>query len=116
PAALRKQARPGDYLGILAYVPPTPAIHAQLQALRASWGQALGCATTLGIGPRYLHSTGQLHKGGPASGLFLVITTDVAAVIEIPEMSTSFGALLARGRRVAHVHLPSVAELPQIRP
>jgi len=128
PAALRKQARPGDYLGILAYVPPTPAIHAQLQALRASWGQALGCTTTLGIGPRYLHSTGQLHKGGPASGLFLVITTDVAADIEIPEMSTSFGALhqaqargdvralLARGRRVAHVHLPSVAELPQIRP
>lgn len=128
PAELRTQARPGDYLGILAYVPPTPAIYAQLQALRASWGRALGCATTLGIGPRYLHSTGQLHKGGPASGLFLVITTEVASDIEIPEMRTSFGALhqaqargdvralLARGRRVAHVHLPSVAELSQIRP
>lgn len=127
-AELRKRARPGDYLGILAYVPPTPATFSQLQALRASWGRALGCATTLGIGPRYLHSTGQLHKGGPASGLFLVITTDVAADIQIPEMGTSFGALhqaqargdvralLARGRRVAHVHLPSVAELSQIRP
>src|SRR6185503_16069988 len=77
PAELRNSARSGDYLGILAYVPPTPAIFAQLQELRATWGRALGCATTLGIGPRYLHSTGQLHKGGPASGLFLVITTDV---------------------------------------
>jgi hypothetical protein len=128
PAELRKQARPGDYLAILAYVPPTPAIYTQLQELRASWGRALGCATTLGIGPRYLHSTGQLHKGGPASGLFLVITTEVASDIAIPEMNTTFGALhqaqargdvralLARGRRVAHVHLPSVAELSQIRP
>ena len=128
PAELRQRARAGDYLAILAYVPPTPAVFAQLQELRASWGQALGCATTLGIGPRYLHSTGQLHKGGPASGLFLVITTDVGSDIEIPEMQTSFGALhqaqargdiralLARGRRVAHVHLPSVAELHQLRP
>jgi len=99
--------------------------------MRAAGGRALGgggCATTLGIGPRYLHSTGQLHKGGPASGLFLVITTDVSADIEIPEMGTSFGALhraqargdvralLARGRRVAHVNLSSLAELAQIRP
>ena len=128
PAELRQRARPGDYLGILAYVPPTPSTFVQLQELRASWGRALGCATTLGIGPRYLHSTGQLHKGGPANALFLVITTDGGSDIEIPEMNTSFGALhqaqargdiralLARGRRVAHVHLPSVAELPQIRP
>jgi len=128
PAELRNSARSGDYLGILAYVPPTPAIFAQLQELRATWGRALGCATTLGIGPRYLHSTGQLHKGGPASGLFLVITTDGASDIAIPEMHTTFGALhqaqargdvralLGRGRRVAHVHLSSVAELSQIRP
>jgi len=128
PAELRNSARSGDYLGILAYVPPTPAIFAQLQELRATWGRALGCATTLGIGPRYLHSTGQLHKGGPASGLFLVITTDAASDIAIPEMHTTFGALhqaqargdvralLGRGRRVAHVHLSSVAELSQIRP
>ena len=130
PQQLRTSARPGDYFAILAYVPPTPAVYATLQELRAAWGRALGggCATTLGIGPRYLHSTGQLHKGGPASGLFLVITTDVSADIEIPEMGTSFGALhraqargdvralLARGRRVAHVNLSSLAELAQIRP
>ena len=128
PAELRRSARPGDYFAVLAYLPPTPAVFAQLQELRAAWGRALGCATTLGIGPRYLHSTGQLHKGGPPSGLFLVITTDVSADIEIPAMGTSFGALhraqargdvralLARRRRVAHVHLSSVAELAQIRP
>jgi glucose-6-phosphate isomerase len=125
---LRRSARPGDYFAVLAYVPPIPAVIHQLQELRAAWGRALSCATTLGIGPRYLHSTGQLHKGGPPSGLFLVITTDVAADIEIPEIGTSFGALhhaqargdvralLARGRRVAHVHVSNVAELAQIRP
>ena len=127
PADLRARARAGDYLAILAYVPPTPAVFARLQELRGAWARALACATTLGIGPRYLHSTGQLHKGGPASGLFLVITTGNTLDLDIPEMGTSFGALhgaqargdiralLARGRRVAHVHLSSVAELSQIR-
>ncbi|HEY3219452.1 MAG TPA: hypothetical protein VGJ80_01865 [Gemmatimonadales bacterium] len=125
---LRHRARPGDYLAILAYVAPTPQVVAQLQQVRAAWGAALNCATTLGIGPRYLHSTGQLHKGGPNSGLFLVITTDIGEDIEIPEMGWTFGqlhqaqargdvrALLARGRRVAHVHLSSLAEISQLRP
>src|SRR5204863_398641 len=83
-------------------------------AVRAAWARALaGCATTLGFGPRYLHSTGQLHKGGPNTGLFLVVTADDEEDAEIPEMGISFGrlkraqargdmrALLARGRRVA---------------
>jgi len=127
-AALGRGAKRGDYFAILAYVPPTPEVFAQLQRLRAAWGEALGCATTLGFGPRYLHSTGQLHKGGPDSGLFLVITTDIAEDIDIPEMGWTFGqlhhaqargdvrALLARGRRVAHVHLSSLAEISQLRP
>ena len=117
PEALRRAARPGDYLAILAYLPPTPDIAARLQAVRAAWARDLGCATTLGFGPRYLHSTGQLHKGGPNTGLFLVVTTHDAEDAEIPEMGTTFGrlkraqargdirALLARGRRVAHLHL-----------
>src|SRR5439155_975340 len=59
PEALRRTFRPGDYLAILAYLPPTPDIAARLQAVRAAWARALGgCATTLGFGPRYLHSTG----------------------------------------------------------
>jgi hypothetical protein len=117
PEVLRRSARPGDYLAILAYLAPTPDVTAKLQAVRAAWGRALGCATTLGFGPRYLHSTGQLHKGGPNTGLFLVVTTDDAEDAEIPETGFTFGrlkraqargdirALLARGRRVAHVHL-----------
>ena len=117
PEALRQSARPGDYLAMLAYLPPAPDIAARLQTVRGAWARELGCATTLGFGPRYLHSTGQLHKGGPNTGLFLVVTTDDAEDAEIPEMGTTFGrlkraqargdirALLARGRRVAHVHL-----------
>ena len=117
PEALRQTARPGDYLAILAYLPPAADIAARLHAVRGAWARELGCATTLGFGPRYLHSTGQLHKGGPNTGLFLVVTTDDADDADIPEMGTTFGrlkraqargdirALLARGRRVAHVHL-----------
>jgi len=125
PEALRRAARPGDYLAILAYLPPTPDIAARLQAVRAAWARALGggCATTLGFGPRYLHSTGQLHKGGPNTGLFLVVTADDAEDAEIPGMGITFGrlkraqargdirALLARGRRVAHVHLARPEEV-----
>ncbi|HYL22610.1 MAG TPA: hypothetical protein VEU74_12665 [Gemmatimonadales bacterium] len=117
PVELRRAARAGDYLAILAYLPPTPDNAARLHTVRSSWAGALGCATTLGFGPRYLHSTGQLHKGGPNTGLFLVITADPPEDVEIPEMGTTFGrleaaqargdirALLGRGRRVAHVHL-----------
>jgi hypothetical protein len=117
PDALARAARPGDYLALLAYLPPSPEIAARLHAVRASWARALGVATTVGFGPRYLHSTGQLHKGGPNTGLFLVVTADDALDAEIPELGTSFAtlkhaqargdirALLARERRVAHVHL-----------
>ena len=117
PDELRRAARPGDYVALLAYLPPRADIAAQLQGVRAAWGRTLGCATTLGFGPRYLHSTGQLHKGGPNTGLFLVLTADDAEDVAVPGMGITFGALkraqargdikalLARGRRVAHVHL-----------
>jgi hypothetical protein len=128
PAELRRRAQPGDYVAILAYLPPAPEVTARLQALRAAWGRALGCATTLGFGPRYLHSTGQLHKGGPNTGLFLVITADDAEDVAIPEQGgPTFGALkraqargdiralLARERRVAHVHLARLEDLQGLR-
>jgi hypothetical protein len=123
---LRRSAKPGDYFALLAYLPPTPTVIEELQRVRAGWGTALQCATTLGFGPRYLHSTGQLHKGGPNTGLFLVITADTREDMSIPEMAWTFGelhgaqargdvrALLARGRRVAHVHLSNVAEIAQL--
>jgi hypothetical protein len=128
PSDLRQRARPGAYLAILAYLPPFPEVTSQLQVVRAAWGRALRCATTLGFGPRYLHSTGQLHKGGPDSGLFLVITTDDAEDVEIPELGRTFGelkraqargdirALLARGRRVAHVHLSRWEDVETLTP
>jgi hypothetical protein len=117
PLELRRAARPGDYLAVLAYLPPREEVESTLAGVRQAWGRALGIATTLGFGPRYLHSTGQLHKGGPNTGLFLVITADPAHDLEIPTMGTTFArleraqalgdirALLARGRRVCHVHL-----------
>jgi transaldolase / glucose-6-phosphate isomerase len=123
PPALRQAARPGDYLTILAYLPPRADVAARLQQLRAAWARALGCATTLGFGPRYLHSTGQLHKGGPNTGLFLVLTTDDAEDAAVPDLGITFGqlkraqargdirALLARGRRVAHVHVARPEEV-----
>src|SRR3989454_251463 len=123
PEDLASAARPGDYFAILAYLPPRPDVAAALGALRAAWAARLGIATTLGFGPRYLHSTGQLHKGGPNTGLFLVLTADDAVDLEIPEMGVTFGqlkraqaagdvrALLAKGRRVAHVHLRGPADV-----
>src|SRR5439155_82725 len=93
PEALRGTFRPGDYLAILAYLPPNPDIAARVQAVRAAWARALGgCATTLGFGPRYLHSTGQLHKGGPNTGLFLVVTTDVPTHVEARVVGEIAGA------------------------
>ena len=61
-------SRPGDYLAIMAYLPPTPENDRRLAAIRLRLRDRLKVATTLGYGPRFLHSTGQLHKGGPPSG------------------------------------------------
>src|SRR5207247_1192622 len=83
----------GDPAAVPAYLPPRPQAAAALGALRAAWAARLGIATTLGFGPRYLHSTGQLHKGGPNTGLFLVLTADDAVDLEIPEMGVTFGQL-----------------------
>lgn len=130
-AELRRAARPGDYLALLAYLPPPPRpeLEQALARVRRAWGSALGVVTTAGFGPRYLHSTGQLHKGGPNTGLFLVLTADPAQDLEIPTMHTTFArleraqaigdirALLARGRRVCHHHLrrpEDVVELERV--
>lgn len=123
PDALARAARPGDYVAILAYLPPRPDVERRLEVLRAAWSSSTGCAATMAFGPRYLHSTGQLHKGGPDTGLFLVITAEPAEDADIPDLGITFGrleraqaagdirALLARGRRVAHVHLPGLDAL-----
>lgn len=112
----------GDYVAINAYVERTDTVHAIFQRIRTAIGHTKHVATTLGYGPRFLHSTGQLHKGGPNSGVFLQITCDDPADLPIPGESYSFGVLKAaqalgdmqsltsRNRRVIRVHLSGDVE------
>ncbi len=86
------QFTPGDYGAVLAYLHRTPAAHAALDRVRHAIGAATRAATTLGYGPRFLHSTGQLHKGGPATGVFLQITVEDGDE-PIPGESFSFRTL-----------------------
>ena len=109
--------KPGDYVAINAYVPRNSTTFNRLQKLRKRIQQITGNATTLGFGPRFQHSTGQLHKGGPDSSVILQITMDPGKDMEIPEENISFGvmeraqalgdleALLARGKRALRVHM-----------
>ncbi len=87
------QAGVGDYLAIMAYIPQSPEIDAALDGLRRRVMGKYGIATTMGYGPRFLHSTGQLHKGGPDSGLFLQITAEHIIDLDIPGTPLTFGVL-----------------------
>jgi len=86
---------PGDYLAMMAYLPPTPQNDRRLGAVRARLRDRLKVATTLGYGPRFLHSTGQLHKGGLPVGHFLQITERPDRDVAIPGMPYTFGQLEA---------------------
>jgi hypothetical protein len=115
------KARPGDYITLLDYVEETEDIEASIQDIRRYLRTATKCATTTGYGPRFLHSTGQLHKGGPDTGLFIQNTADDAIDFPIPGEAYSFGilkqaqalgdfrSLAAHGRRAIRVHLGSNA-------
>ncbi len=87
--------RPHDYLALMAYLPPTPENDRRLAAVRLRLRDRLKVATTLGYGPRFLHSTGQLHKGGPPAGHFLQITDPATDDLPIPGEPFGFGALEA---------------------
>ena len=121
-AAARLQAllgslQAGDYFGVLAYVTRNAADEAQVEAMRVAVRDARRVATVAGFGPRFLHSTGQAYKGGPNSGVFLVVTRDPDPDLDVPGRKASFGTvqiaqargdmdvLAARGRRVLRVHL-----------
>ncbi len=92
-ARLLEASQPGDYLAIMAYLPDTDSIRQTVRELRHRVMAKYQVATTLGYGPRFLHSTGQLHKGGPASGIFLQLTQDHSSDIPIPGWDFSFGVL-----------------------
>ena len=90
---LLSQARSGNYVALMAYVPPTAEHDRTLTAIRVAIRDKYRVATTVGYGPRFLHSTGQLHKGGPNSGVFLQIVGDDPSDIQIPDAPFSFGVL-----------------------
>jgi transaldolase/glucose-6-phosphate isomerase len=85
------QARPGDYVSLQAYLPEGEETDRILQAIRLRLRDSLHVATTIGYGPRFLHSTGQYHKGGPDTGLFIQLTCSDAIDISIPGKSYTFG-------------------------
>jgi len=116
-AAFCQLARPGDYAALMAYLERADEIEASLQSIRLALRNALRAATTLGFGPRFLHSTGQLHKGGPNNGLFLQITASDSQDLPIPGEPYSFSVLVqaqalgdlqslqSKRRRVVRVNL-----------
>jgi glucose-6-phosphate isomerase len=121
--AFLEQAGPGAYVTIQAYLRPSPEVGAALEAFRLRLRERVGLAVTVGYGPRFLHSTGQLHKGDAGRGLFIQLTADdprdapIPDELGLPASSLTFGvlkaaqavgdrqALINAGRRVIRVHL-----------
>ncbi len=114
--------RPGDYLAILAYLPREPATLARLRRVRHLLRDRYRVATTVGFGPRFLHSTGQLHKGGPNSGVFIQVVDEPGVDRPVPGQPYTFAELEAaqalgdldtlrrHGRRVTRVSLEALEE------
>jgi hypothetical protein len=118
-----EETAPGGYIAVMAYVNPTDETDILLQVFRTRLRDRYRVPVTVGYGPRFLHSTGQLHKGDSGRGLFIQITADDMEDIPIPDApgaaasSITFGilkaaqamgdrqALLNRGRRVLRLHL-----------
>ncbi|HEX6388212.1 MAG TPA: bifunctional transaldolase/phosoglucose isomerase [Solirubrobacteraceae bacterium] len=87
------QAGPPSYVAIMAYAAPSAALDEAAAALRAAIRAKTKATTTFGYGPRFLHSTGQLHKGGPKTGRFLQLVSDVVADVEVPDKPFTFETL-----------------------
>lgn len=112
---LLREARPGEYIALLAYLPDTEEHAGRLRAIARRWRDRVGVAVTVGYGPRYLHSTGQLHKGGPGGGRFVYVVPPIVSDRPVPGAAYTFGTLMTaqaegdiaalrrRGRPVARV-------------
>jgi hypothetical protein len=123
------KVKPGDYIALLDYIEETPEHDALIQEIRTQLRDATRSATTTGYGPRFLHSTGQLHKGGADNGVFLQITAQDKTDLPIPGHSYTFNilkqaqargdfrSLSTRGRRAIRIELgsDSVAGLRRLR-
>jgi transaldolase/glucose-6-phosphate isomerase len=120
------QAKAGDYVAINAYLPRNAKMIEALQLMRVAIRAKTHCAVTAGFGPRFQHSTGQFHKGGPNTGLFIQIVADAETDLQIPTQGLSFGtliraqalgdyeALIAAGRKVLRVKLDSWKDLEKL--
>jgi transaldolase/glucose-6-phosphate isomerase len=123
PAAVVRTAiealQPGDYVAFLSYLPADASIERAVSEARQAIRRRIRAAGTFGVGPRYLHSTGQYHKGGPNTPLAFVITADDETETDIAEARYSFSVLKraqalgdfqtleAHGRRVIRIHVKS---------
>lgn len=119
-----ESVRPNDYLAFLSYLPADSGVASVLDDVRARLRRRTKAASTFGVGPRYLHSTGQYHKGGPNTCVAFVITADDETHTEVPEAGYSFSvlkraqalgdvqALEAHGRRVVRLHFADATHAP----
>jgi hypothetical protein len=116
----------GNYVAFNAFLSFSSENNAVLQQIRTRVRDRFQTATTVGFGPRYLHSTGQIHKGGPDTGCYIVVTADDTEDVTVPGEPYTFGvlksaqsmgdleALQKKGRRVLHIHLKTEADLPKL--
>jgi transaldolase/glucose-6-phosphate isomerase len=121
-----KDAKEGNFVTINAYVPRNKETVAAIQTLRVAIREKTKCAVTAGFGPRFQHSTGQFHKGGPNKGLFIQVVYDAEKDMEIPTEGLTFGtllhaqalgdyeALLAAGRKAIRIKLSKPEDLELI--
>ena len=117
---LLEGAAPPDYVCLQAFVDPSPENDVRLGAFARSLGERTGCVVTRGFGPRYLHSTGQLHKGGPNTGVFVQVVEDYGPELPIPgkpfgfarliraQAAGDFESLRERGRRIVRLSMEEV--------
>jgi hypothetical protein len=115
---------PPDYVAFLSYLPPGSAVAQAVAEIRAGIREHFHVASTFGVGPRYLHSTGQYHKGGPNTALAFVLTADDETETTIPEAGYSFSTLKraqalgdtetleAHDRRTVRIHVKDAAHAP----
>jgi transaldolase/glucose-6-phosphate isomerase len=121
-----KKVKPGGYVALNAYLPRNAESIDRLQKMRVAIRARTGNAVTAGFGPRFQHSTGQFHKGGPKNALFLVITAEPEKDIDIPTEGLTFGtliraqalgdyeALIEAKRKVIRIHLPNLQAIEQL--
>jgi hypothetical protein len=122
--AVMETVNADDYIAINAFLPRSLETRARLQTVRDTLADRYGVATSVGFGPRFLHSTGQLHKGGPNSGVFIEVVEPSRDDVPIPGRSYTFGqlieaqalgdlaALAAHGRRACRIE--GLAELERL--